>query len=115
MVALAPSGFVAVLAGWTTTEVGRQPYTVYGLLRTADSVSPVGAPGVAISLAAFVVVYLIVFGAGFVFLLRMMARPPAVDEPGPEQDVPVRTSGIMPGPAQGPEVGNPDAQAEARP
>ena len=114
MVAMAPSGFVAVLAGWTTTEVGRQPYTVYGLLRTADSVSPVGAPGVAISLAAFVVVYLIVFGAGFVFRLRLRARPPVEDETGPEAEVPVRTAGLLPGPAQGPAVGHPDAEAEAR-
>ena len=47
---MGPSGFVAVLAGWITTEVGRQPYTVYGLLRTADSISPIAAPAVAASL-----------------------------------------------------------------
>src|SRR6202020_3380315 len=64
VLAMAPSGFIALLAGWTVTEVGRQPFTVYGLLRTTDSVSPVGLPGVAVSLAAIVVVYLIVFGAG---------------------------------------------------
>ena len=64
VLAMAPSGFIALLAGWTVTEVGRQPFTVYGLLRTADSVSPIGLPGVAASLAAFVVVYSIVFGAG---------------------------------------------------
>ena len=46
------TGFVAVIAGWVTTEVGRQPYTVYGLLRTADSVSPLDAPAVATSLIA---------------------------------------------------------------
>src|SRR6516165_1652558 len=61
VVAMAPAGFVALLAGWTVTEVGRQPFTVYGVLRTADSVSPVGMPGVASSLTAFVLVYLIVF------------------------------------------------------
>ena len=82
VLAMAPSGFIALLAGWTVTEVGRQPFTVYGLLRTADSVSPVGLPGVAVSLAAFVVVYAIVFGAGFVFLLRLMRRPPTVGESG---------------------------------
>ena len=83
VLAMAPSGFIALLAGWTVTEVGRQPFTVYGLLRTADSVSPVGLPGVAASLAAFVVVYAIVFGAGFVFLLRLVRRPPTVGETGP--------------------------------
>ena len=80
VLAMAPSGFIALLAGWTVTEVGRQPFTVYGLLRTADSVSPVGLPGVAASLAAFVVVYPIVFGAGLVFLLRLVRRPPTVGE-----------------------------------
>jgi cytochrome d ubiquinol oxidase subunit I len=99
VVAMAPSGFVALLAGWTVTEVGRQPFTVYGLLRTADSVSPIGAPGVATSLAAFVVVYAIVFGAGLTFVLRMMARPPHVGEVGPEGGVPVRSAGITPAPA----------------
>src|SRR5690606_38502926 len=48
-IAMAPSGFIAVLAGWVTTEVGRQPFTVYGLLRTADSASPIEAPAVGTS------------------------------------------------------------------
>jgi cytochrome d ubiquinol oxidase subunit I len=77
-----------MLAGWFTTEIGRQPYTVYGLLRTADSVSPIATPGVAGSLTAFVVVYSLVFGTGIFYLLNMMARPvktaqsalPGVDE-----------------------------------
>jgi cytochrome d ubiquinol oxidase subunit I len=96
VVAVAPSGFIALLSGWTVTEVGRQPFTVYGLLRTADSVSPVGLPGVAMSLAAFVVVYGIVFGAGLVFLLRLMRRPPTVGETGPQTGVPIRSAGITP-------------------
>src|SRR5690606_22509352 len=58
---MGPSGFVAVIAGWVTTEVGRQPYTVYNLLRTADSVAPLDAPAVATSLLAFVIVYFTVF------------------------------------------------------
>ncbi|MGZ8362276.1 MAG: cytochrome ubiquinol oxidase subunit I, partial [Caulobacteraceae bacterium] len=61
---MGPAGFVAVIAGWTVAEVGRQPYTVYGLLRTADSVSPVGAGSVSASLIAFLVVYAIVFSVG---------------------------------------------------
>lgn len=80
MVLLAPVGFVALLAGWVVTEVGRQPYTVYGLLRTAESVSPIATPGVAISLAAFAVVYLIVFGSGFAYLARLVLRRPAAGE-----------------------------------
>jgi cytochrome bd ubiquinol oxidase subunit I len=94
--AMAPAGFIALLAGWTVTEVGRQPFRVYGVLRTADSVSPVGLPGVAVSLAGFVAVYLIVFGAGLVFLLRVMRRPPTVGESGPSTGVPIRSAGITP-------------------
>ena len=98
-VALAPAGFLAILAGWTVTEVGRQPFTVYGLLRTVDSVSPIGLPGVATSLAAFAVVYLLVFGAGLSFLIKMVSRPPMVGERGPNNDLPMRSAGITPGPA----------------
>lgn len=97
-VAMGPAGFIAVLAGWTVTEVGRQPYTVYGALRTVDSVSPIGLPGVATSLAAFAVVYLVVFGAGIFYLLAMVSRPPAYGEQGPQTGKPMRSSGIMPGP-----------------
>ena len=93
---MAPSGFIALLSGWTVTEVGRQPFTVYGLLRTADSASPVGLPGVAVSLAAFVVVYAIVFGTGLLFLFRLMRRPPTVGETGPQAGMPVRSAGITP-------------------
>jgi cytochrome bd ubiquinol oxidase subunit I len=99
-VAMAPSGFIAILAGWITTEVGRQPWTVQGLLRTADSVSPVAAPAVAASLAAFVVVYFIVFGFGLFFMLRMMAKPPQAHESGPDKGEPTRVAGIVPGPMQ---------------
>jgi cytochrome d ubiquinol oxidase subunit I len=98
MVCMAPSGFVALLAGWVTTEVGRQPFTVYGMLRTTDSVSPIALPGVATSLAAFAVVYLIVFGAGLVFLLRLTMKPPEPGETGPTPAEPSRSHGIMPGP-----------------
>jgi cytochrome bd ubiquinol oxidase subunit I len=94
-VVMGPGGFVAVLAGWITTEVGRQPYTVYGLLRTADSVSPVAAPAVASSLVAFVVVYTLVFGAGIFYLLHLMRRPPIPAEPEMEH-IPIRTAGITP-------------------
>jgi cytochrome d ubiquinol oxidase subunit I len=74
-ISMGPMGFVAVLAGWITTEVGRQPFTVYGLLRTSDSLSPIAAPAVAVSLVAFIIVYFFVFGAGTFYILRMMNKP----------------------------------------
>ncbi len=95
---MAPAGFIALLSGWVTTEVGRQPFTVYGMLRTVDSVSPVGLPGVASSLAGFAIVYLLVFGAGFVFLLRLVTHRPEPGEQGPDPRQPIRSAGIHPGP-----------------
>ena len=97
-VAMGPAGFVAVIAGWVTTEVGRQPFTVHGLLRTADSVSPLQAPAVATSLVAFIIVYFIVFGAGVFYILRLMSHAPHRGEPGPQRDQPVRAAGITPAP-----------------
>lgn len=97
---MGPSGFVAVLAGWYTTEVGRQPYTIYGLMRTADSLSPVDAPAVGASLLAFVIVYFLVFGAGIFYLLRLMRRVPAMEEDHELDKGPHRAVGITPGPAQ---------------
>jgi cytochrome d ubiquinol oxidase subunit I len=74
-----PIGFLAVLAGWTTTEVGRQPWVVYGLMRTRDAVSPsLTAGDVALSLAAYIAAYLVIFGGGFVLLRRMVLRGPEV-------------------------------------
>ena len=75
-VALSPIGIVAVIAGWITTEVGRQPYTVYGLLRTAESASSIDAAAVGASLAAFAIVYFAVFGAGAFYMLRLMGKEP---------------------------------------
>jgi cytochrome d ubiquinol oxidase subunit I len=100
-VAMGPSGIVAVLAGWFTTEVGRQPYTVYGLLRTADSVSPIDAAAVRGSLIAFVIVYFAVFGAGIFYTLRLMNKPPQSGESELSADEPIRASGIMPAPVLG--------------
>ncbi|MEW6767091.1 MAG: cytochrome ubiquinol oxidase subunit I [Pseudomonadota bacterium] len=99
--AMGPAGFVAVLAGWFTTEVGRQPYTIYGLLRTADSASPLAAPAVASSLIAFIIVYFIVFGMGVYYILRLMSAPPHQDEKGPRDNVPARAAGITPGTLSG--------------
>jgi cytochrome d ubiquinol oxidase subunit I len=87
-----PLGFIAVLAGWTTTEVGRQPWVVYGLMRTSQAVSPsLTAGDVALSLAVYVLSYLVIFGGGFVLLRRMVKRGPAAaaqaeaQEPGGPQ------------------------------
>jgi len=101
---MGPSGFVAVIAGWFTTEVGRQPWTVYGLLRTADSASPLDAPAVASSLLAFVVVYIAVFGLGTWYILRLMSQAPQQAEKGVRrtESGPIRTAGIVPGPARNP-------------
>lgn len=95
---MGPTGFVAVTAGWITTEVGRQPWTVYGMLRTADSVAPLAAPAVAASLLAFVVVYFAVFGAGVFYILRLMAHAPMPGEKGAEEEPgPLRAAGHAPG------------------
>jgi cytochrome d ubiquinol oxidase subunit I len=101
---MGPSGFVAVIAGWVTTEVGRQPFTVYGLLRTADSVSPLAAPAVATSLLAFVLVYFAVFGVGTWYILRLMGQAPRPheEEPDTAERAPLRSAGITPGPTQNP-------------
>ena len=103
-IVMGPSGFVAVIAGWVTTEVGRQPWTVYGLLRTTDSASPLAAPAVATSLLAFVVVYFVVFGFGVWYILHLMRGAPHVGEKGVKRTEkgPVRTAGITPGPTQNP-------------
>ena len=95
---MGPAGFVAVIAGWITTEVGRQPYTVYGYLLTAQSHSPLHASAVATSLLMFVVVYFVVFGAGTYYLVRLMAKAPGPHESEPSS-TPQRATGITPAPA----------------
>ncbi|HET6621748.1 MAG TPA: cytochrome ubiquinol oxidase subunit I [Dongiaceae bacterium] len=94
---MAPLGFVAVLAGWTTTEVGRQPWTIYGLLRTADSV-PLALTGgdVLVSLIGYLAVYLVMFPAGIFVMAKLVQKGPA---PGPEADSPIE-SGRPAGPTQ---------------
>ena len=73
----APLGFIAVIAGWITTEVGRQPWTVYGVMRTSNSVSPsLTGSDVAISLAFYVVVYLVMFPTGIGFMAGLVRRGP---------------------------------------
>jgi len=90
----APLGFIAVLAGWVTTEVGRQPWVVYGLLRTRDAVTPsLSAHDVAISLMVYVGAYILIFGAGLFFMARLVRRGFESDaelEPGAPAATPAR-------------------------
>jgi len=74
--ALTPAGFVAVLAGWFVTEIGRQPYIVYGVLRTGEAASPVLGTPIAISLLAFIITYVFVFGAGSYYILTLIGKGP---------------------------------------
>ncbi len=82
----APLGFLAVLAGWFVAEVGRQPFTVYGVLRTADSVSPVPGVKVLTSLILFVLAYGVVFGAGVYYIAKLVQRGPEATPPVPQKD-----------------------------
>jgi cytochrome d ubiquinol oxidase subunit I len=112
---MGPAGLVAILAGWTTTEVGRQPWVVYGVLRTADAVSKHPASALGLTLVLFVVAYIFVFGTGTVYLLRMMRKgpqrfelhTPAEGGPG-EGRTPMR-------PLSAADVQNDDDDGEARP
>jgi cytochrome bd ubiquinol oxidase subunit I len=83
---VAPLGFLAVLCGWFVTEVGRQPWTVYGILRTADSVSPVPGGSVLMSLILFVLVYGVVFGAGLYYIAKLVQRGPEETPPVPQEE-----------------------------
>ncbi|HZR69990.1 MAG TPA: cytochrome ubiquinol oxidase subunit I [Burkholderiales bacterium] len=97
-VLMGPSGFAALLAGWFTTEIGRQPYTVYGLMTTAESVSAIDAAAVGASLVTFIAVYFAIFGSGTFYILRLMHKPPEPAEPGLPADEPIQAAGLMPGP-----------------
>ncbi|WP_074266052.1 MULTISPECIES: cytochrome ubiquinol oxidase subunit I [Paraburkholderia] len=83
MVAMGPAGFVTLLAGWVTTEAGRQPWVVYGVLRTAQAVSPVTQQDVSVSLMIFVIVYCLVFCTGIYYILKLLRIGPAYDDAGP--------------------------------
>lgn len=77
---MGPSGLIALLAGWFTTEIGRQPWVVYGLLRTKDAVSAHGDLHMSISLIAFIVVYMSVFGVGYTYLFNLIKKGPQQGE-----------------------------------
>jgi cytochrome d ubiquinol oxidase subunit I len=73
---MGPTGLIALLAGWVTTEAGRQPWVVYGVLRTRDAVSAISVQQVGTSLMIFVMVYFLVFGTGIYYMLKLMAKGP---------------------------------------
>jgi cytochrome d ubiquinol oxidase subunit I len=89
-----PLGFIALLAGWITTEAGRQPYIAYGILRTRDALSPIAGGLVATSLVAFILVYCVVFSIGIYYIRKLIRRGPqgaAVAPPPPSQALPNRS------------------------
>ena len=77
LVVMAPSGLVATLGGWYTAEIGRQPWVITGMMRTADALSPVPAATLLTTLIAFVCVYSVFFAAFLIFTLRLIRRGPA--------------------------------------
>lgn len=84
LVLASPTGFLAVLAGWIAAEVGRQPYVIYGVLRTRDAVSPITAGEVATSLLIFFVAYAIVFTVGALYILRLIVKGPEAEDLPPQ-------------------------------
>lgn len=82
---------IAILAGWVTTEVGRQPWVVYGLQRTADAVSAHGDLHMSLSLLAFFIVYSSVFGVGYSYMIRLIRKgPQETIAPTPPTGTPAR-------------------------
>jgi cytochrome d ubiquinol oxidase subunit I len=84
---MGPTGYIALLAGWVTTEVGRQPWVVYGVMRTQDGLShAVTADQVGLSLIIFVLVYAVVFGSGIYYMLKLIKTGPSfIESVSPEQ------------------------------
>ena len=85
-VAMGPSGLIAILAGWLTTEIGRQPWVVYGVMRTKDAVSNHSPMALATTLGLFVVMYVLVFGTGVGYMVKLVAKGPSIhDDPHPDE------------------------------
>ncbi len=83
---MGPAGLIAILAGWYTTEIGRQPWIVYGVMRTADAVSNQSALSMSVTLVVFIVVYFIVFGTGVRYMLKLVGKGPEDHEHEPTDD-----------------------------
>ncbi|MFO6080791.1 cytochrome ubiquinol oxidase subunit I, partial [Pseudomonas aeruginosa] len=77
---MGPSGLIAILAGWFTTEMGRQPWVVYGLMRTADASSAQSVTQMSLTLLTFVVVYFSLFGVGIGYMMRLVRKGPVTHE-----------------------------------
>lgn len=86
---LTPAGFIAVLSGWFVTEIGRQPYLVFNTLLTSDAISPVAGIHVALSLAAFILIYFFIFGAGIYYIIGLVLKGP-----GSETEIPYGGHGV---------------------
>ena len=71
-----PTGLIAILAGWLTTEIGRQPWVVYGVMRTKDAVSTHSVLALSATLMIFIVMYCAVFGTGISYMLKLVAKGP---------------------------------------
>jgi cytochrome d ubiquinol oxidase subunit I len=81
-----PLGFIAIIAGWTTTETGRQPWVATGLIRTAEAASPVAAGAVGATLISFILIYLVVYSAGIYYMNSLIRQGPVLQTPsGPDQ------------------------------
>ncbi len=107
-----PIGFLAVLSGWFVTEVGRQPWVIYGVLRTADAASPaIGWHSVLFSLALFIIVYVVIFGAGIYYMVRMVKRGPDAAPPPVIPGTGIPSTGTPMRPLSGAE----ETAGEARP
>jgi cytochrome d ubiquinol oxidase subunit I len=81
---MGPAGLIAILAGWFTTEIGRQPWVVYGVMRTENAVSNHSALALSTTLILFIVMYTIVFGIGVSYMLKLVARGPQADRTAPD-------------------------------
>jgi len=98
---MGPSGLIAILAGWFTTEIGRQPWVVYGVMRTKDAVSNHSAPVLTAVLLVFIVMYFAVFGTGIRYMLKLVAKGPQTipdhpHDPGPQSQRPARPLSAAP-------------------
>lgn len=89
---MGPSGLIAILAGWYTTEIGRQPWIIHGVMRTSEAVSDHSALTMSVTLVTFVVAYLIVFGIGTRYMLKLVGKGPEAgeDDPATGGDDPAR-------------------------
>ena len=92
-VLMGPSGLIAILTGWYTTEIGRQPWVVYGVMRTRDAVSNHSALALSTTLIVFIVMYFAVFGTGVSYMLKLVAKGPAATALRMQPDDAMRRTG----------------------